>query len=201
MATPENASQGPENQLRFQPLTPGNWPAFERLFGERGACANCWCMYYRLPRKEFEAGKSGHGNKEAMRALVAAGRPAGILAFQGNQAIAWCAFAPRKDFVRLANSRIHKPIDELPVWSIPCLFVDKRFRRRGLAVQLLRGVIQYAAEHGIDTLEAYPVIPSGDGLPDAFAWMGPYASFEKAGFIVVDSTSKNRPMVRYRMKK
>jgi len=33
--------------------------------------------------------------------------------------------------------------------------------------------------------------------PDAFAWIGLYSSFEKAGFRIVDHTSKNRPTVRY----
>jgi len=31
----------------------------------------------------------------------------------------------------------------------------------------------------------------------AGAWIGLYRSFERAGFEIVDRTSKNRPMVRY----
>lgn len=34
-------------------------------------------------------------------------------------------------------------------------------------------------------------------LPDSFAWIGFYKSFGRAGFEIVDRTSKNRPMVRY----
>ena len=34
--------------LRVRPLTPKLWPALEDLFGERGACNGCWCMYWRI---------------------------------------------------------------------------------------------------------------------------------------------------------
>jgi hypothetical protein len=35
-------------KLRIRFLTPGLWPALEDLFGERGACNGCWCMYWRI---------------------------------------------------------------------------------------------------------------------------------------------------------
>lgn len=50
---------------------------------------------------------------------------------------------------------------------------------------------------GIKIIEAYPTIPTQEKLPDSFAWIGLYKSFERAGFEIVDTTSKNRPMVRY----
>lgn len=183
--------------LRFEALTKKNWGMFEQLFGPKGACGNCWCMYYRLKKAEFTEGKQNNGNKEAMKDLVWEDRPTGILGFYEDIPIAWCAFAPRQDFSRLARSRVHKPIDDKLVWSIPCTFIDKRFRRQGVSVQLLTGVIAYAREQGIRVLEAYPTIPTTEKLPDSFAWIGLYKSFERAGFEIVDRTSKNRPMVRY----
>jgi len=129
--------------------------------------------------------------------LVWDGKPTGILAIYQDKAIAWSAFAPREHFIRLENSRVHKRIDNKPVWSIPCIFISKEYRKKGLSVELLKGVIKYAKEYGIMTVEAYPTIPTKDKLPDAFAWIGIYKSFERAGFKIVDRTSKNRPMVRY----
>jgi hypothetical protein len=49
----------------------------------------------------------------------------------------------------------------------------------------------------IGVIEAYPTIPTRVPLADSFAWIGLYSAFEKAGFKIVDRTSKNRPMVRY----
>lgn len=185
------------SQITFEPLTMANWAKFVQLFGAKGACGNCWCMYYRLKKADFNEGKADDGNKEAMQNIVKEGKPTGILGFYEGQPIAWCAFAPREHFIKLENSRVHKRIDNNPVWSIPCFFIDKKFRRQGISVELLKVVINYAKEHNIKIIEAYPTIPTKESLPDSFAWIGLYKSFERAGFEIVDNTSKNRPMVRY----
>jgi len=185
------------NQLTFEPLTKANWNNFVQLFGSKGACGNCWCMYYRLKKSDYQEGKADDGNKAAMKELVWKERPTGILGFYEGQAIAWCAFAPREDFIKLESSRVHKRIDDKIVWSIPCFFIDKNFRRHGVSSELLKGVIRYAREVGIKIIEAYPTTPTQEKLADSFAWIGLYKSFERAGFEIADRTSKNRPMVRY----
>jgi GNAT superfamily N-acetyltransferase len=184
-------------QLTFEPLTKDNWGKFLQLFGNKGACGNCWCMYYRLKKQDYQEGKQDDGNKNAMKEIVWDNRPAGVLGFYDGQPIAWCAFAPREDFQKLEKSRVHKRIDDQPVWSIPCFFIDKAFRRHGVSVELLKGVINYARKEGIKIIEAYPTTPTQEKLPDSFAWIGLYKSFERAGFTIVDQTSKNRPMVRF----
>ena len=184
-------------QLTFEPLTKDNWGKFLQLFGNKGACGNCWCMYYRLKKQDYQEGKQDDGNKNAMKEIVWDNRPAGILGFYDGQPIAWCAFAPREDFQKLEKSRVHKRIDDQPVWSIPCFFIDKNFRRHGVSVELLKGVINYARKEGIKIIEAYPTTPTQEKLPDSFVWIGLYKSFERAGFAIVDQTSKNRPMVRF----
>ena len=184
------------HQLRIEPLSQANWHQFEQLFGTKGACGNCWCMSFRLKNKDFDAGKMNDGNKTAMHNLVRAGKPAGILGFIGDLPMAWCAFAPREDFIKLANSRIHKPIDDESVWSIPCFFIAKNYRNQGLSVAMLKAIIQYAREQKIKVIEAYPTIPTKGKLPDTFARIGLYKSFERAGFQIVDQKSQYRPMVR-----
>lgn len=183
--------------LKFEPLSKTNWDKFVELFGEKGACGNCWCMSFRLNKADFEEGKVNEGNKNAMKQLVWKDQPTGLLCFYEDIPVAWCAFAPREDFLKLEKSRVHKRIDDKPVWSVPCTFIAKDFRRQGVSVALMKGLIQYAKEKGIKIIEAYPTIPTQEKLPDAFAWIGLYKSFERAGFEIVDRTSKNRPMVRY----
>jgi GNAT superfamily N-acetyltransferase len=185
------------NQLTFEPLTKSNWSKFLILFGKNGACGNCWCMYYRLSRPDFHEGKYNDSNKNAMKEIVWADKPSGILAFYEGEAIAWCAFAPREDFIKLEKSRVHKRIDNKKVWSIPCLFISKNFRRSGISVELLKGAINYARLNNIEIIEAYPTIPTKEKLPDSFLWVGLYKSFERAGFEIVDRTSKNSPTVRF----
>ena len=184
------------SSITVEPLTKKNWEKFLALFGDKGACGNCWCMYYRLSKSEFQEGKFDDGNMLAMKELVFSNSPTGVLAIHEGRAIAWCAFAPREDFVKLKKSRVHKPIDDQKVWSLPCTFIHKDFRRQGVSVALLKGLINYAKTTEIKIIEAYPTIPTQEKLPDSFAWIGLYKSFERAGFKIVDRTSKYRPMVR-----
>ena len=184
-------------ELTIEPVTKRNWNMLVQLFGEKGACGNCWCMYFRLKKADFQQGKVNDGNKHALKEIIFNDRPAGLLAIYEEQPIAWCAFAPREEFIKLENSRVHKRIDDKRVWSIPCLFIDKHFRRLGISVELLKGVAMYAKTKGIQVIEAYPTIPTTETIPDSFAWIGIYKSFERAGFEIVDTTSKHRPMVRY----
>ena len=38
--------------MKIRELSPELWPAFEALFGEKGACAGCWCMFWRTEKGE-----------------------------------------------------------------------------------------------------------------------------------------------------
>jgi GNAT superfamily N-acetyltransferase len=187
-------------KLTFHPANASRWKDLEELFGERGACGGCWCMFWRLPRKEFDAGK-GTGNKRALKRIVTAGREPGILAYRGEEPIGWCALAPRQDYVALERSRILKPVDDQPVWSISCLFIKKPYRRRGVSAQLLGAAVEFAAAHGALIVEGYPVEPSMEKMPDPFLWHGIPSAFSKAGFHEVARRSKSRPIMRFEIVK
>jgi len=181
--------------LKVRPLTPKNWPDLEKLFGPKGACAGCWCMYWRLRRSVWEKQK-GEKNRRALQKIVESGDPTGVLAYDGDKPVGWCAVAPRQDFVVLENSRILKPVDDQPVWSLPCFFVAKEYRRKGVNAQLLQGAVEYAKKCGAKIVEGYPHDPKSGKMADAFAWTGFASAFEKAGFKEVARRSKTRPMMR-----
>jgi len=63
--------------LTFVRLTCKNWNQFVELFGEKGECGNCWCMYYRLKNTDFKEGKLDDGNRNAMKELVWQNKPNG----------------------------------------------------------------------------------------------------------------------------
>ena len=128
-------------EINFKELTSGTWRDFEKLFGERGACEGCWCMYWRLPNREYKDNR-GSSNKKLMHQLVKGGEEIGILMYFNDNPIGWCSVAPREKFIRLDNSRILKPVDNKNVWSIVCFFIDKKYRRKGYSVNLLQGLIE-----------------------------------------------------------
>lgn len=182
--------------MKIHPLTPDRWEDFEALFGKNGACGGCWCMLWRLPRKEFDAAK-GDGNREMMKALVASGAEPGLLAYFGKEAVGWCATAPRADYPALERSRILKPVDEQPCWSVACLFVHRKYRKQGVATELLKAAAKHVRRRGGKILEGYPVEPRGDKpIPAAFAWTGVPSAFIAAGFKEVARRSETRPIMR-----
>lgn len=186
-------------QLTIRPLTPARWDDFEELFGPRGACGGCWCMFWRLSRAEFNKNK-GAGNRQLMRDLVGAGVAPGILAYLDGEPVGWCAVAPRTAYSALERSRILQPVDDTPVWSISCLFVRKDCRKKGLSVALLRGAIEFVRERGGSIVEGYPVEPQKKEMPAAFAWTGLASAFLKAGFRECARRSETRPIMRHVIK-
>lgn len=182
-------------KLETRPLTPDLWADLEVLFGERGACGGCWCMWWKLSRSEFERSK-GAKNKRAMRKIVADGPPPGILAYVNGQPAGWCALAPRDSYPSLERSRVLKPVDDKQVWSVTCFFIARPFRNRGLSSKLLKAAVAFARDHGARIIEGYPVEPRKGRMPDAFAWTGLPASFTRAGFKEVLRRSPTRPIMR-----
>ena len=182
--------------LEFHPLTSNRWKDFERLFGERGACGGCWCMFWRIKRSDFDRQK-GEGNRKAMKAIVNSGEVPGILAYEGKKAVGWCSVAPRPTFPVLNRSRILKEIDDTPVWSVVCFFIDKGYRNKGLSVRLLQAAAEYIKQKGGAVLEGYPVEPRKGIMPAAFAWTGLASAFKKAGFLEVARRSETRPIMRF----
>jgi GNAT superfamily N-acetyltransferase len=186
-------------RIGFHPVTAGRWSEVEELFGERGACGGCWCMFWRLPRKEFDANK-GTGNKRALKKIVKDGDQPGIIAYLGKEPIGWCSVAPREQFIALERSRILKPVDAQAVWSISCLFVKKAYRRRGISAGLLRAAVEFAAKQGARVIEGYPVEPSMEKMPDPFLWHGVPSAYKAAGFSEVLRRSKSRPIMRIQVR-
>ena len=178
----------------FHPLTSDRWRDFETLFGPKG-CGGCWCMWWRLTRSEFERQK-GEDNRQAMKALVESGEVPGILAYAEGEPVGWCSVAPREAFGALQRSRILKPVDEQPVWSVVCFFIAKAHRRKGLTVELLKAAVDYAAAHGAKVVEGYPVEPKKADAPDAFMYTGIASAFRRAGFVEVARRSETRPIMR-----
>ena len=188
-----------KSSYKFYPVTKENWKDFELLFGDKGACAGCWCMYWRVKSSVWEKQK-GDGNKNAMKKIIFSGNIPGIIAYRNNEPVGWCSVAPREDFSRLDNSRILKPVDEKSVWSVVCFFIHKNYRNQGLSIALLNTAKKFVKSKGGKILEGYPVEPKKDKMPDAFAWTGISAAFQSAGFKEVARRSETRPIMRFYLK-
>jgi GNAT superfamily N-acetyltransferase len=188
-----------KSRFNFFPVTTENWKDFEKLFGEKGACGGCWCMSWLLTKKDFDANK-GAGNKKKMKKLIDSNSQPGILAYFNDEPVGWCAVAPREKYIRLEKSRVLSKIDDKPVWSVPCFFIKKEFRRKRLSTEILKAAIQFCKLKGAKIIEGYPAEPYANNIPAVFAWTGFPSSFRKAGFKEAARRSKARPIMRFSIK-
>ena len=184
------------DDVEIKPLTLSNWEDFERLFGPRGAYGGCWCMWWRLTRKEFEEGQ-GEANRQAMKAIVQSGEIPGLLAYSNGEPCGWCSVAPREQFSSLERSRVLKRMDDKDVWSIVCFFIQKNFRGTNLNLKLILGAIEYVKSRGGEIIEAYPTLLKSDKAPPVSTYMGLSKIFERAGFKEVHRPSKSKVIMRY----
>jgi GNAT superfamily N-acetyltransferase len=182
-------------KFTFRPLTYERWKDFEKLFGPRGACAGCWCTYWILKRSEFDALRKDDSTKKFFKKIIKKGPPPGILSYEGNTAVGWCAIQPRKNYPVLQNSRILKPVDDKPVWSIVSFYIQSKYRKQGLTVSLIKEAVKFANSRGAKIIEGYPVEPKKITAP-VFIYTGIASAFRKAGFKEVARRSETRPIMR-----
>jgi GNAT superfamily N-acetyltransferase len=182
-------------KLDVHPLTNDRWEDLVELFNRPGASIvrGCWCMYYR------KSGQSGVGpgaaNKRALRSLVDSGGVPGLIGYEEGRPVGWISLGPREEYEKLRRSPVMKSVDDKPVWSIVCFFVDKQARGRGVSEALLKGAIDYARSQGATLLEAYPVDKDAPSHPD-FMFFGAKTMYDRAGFKEVARRKETRPVVR-----
>jgi len=188
-----------KSKYKFFTVSKENWKDFTKLFGEKGACAGCWCMYWRLSSSQWKK-QQGAGNKNGIKKIIFSNTSPGILVYDGDIPIGWCSISPRQKFIRLENSRILKPVDEKSVWSVVCFFIDKNYRKKGVSVELLQAAKKYVKSCKGKIIEGYPVAPKDGKYPDTFAYTGLANAFKEAGFKEVIRRSETRPIMRFYLK-
>jgi GNAT superfamily N-acetyltransferase len=180
--------------VEFHPLVPERWLDLEKLFGKHGASGGCWCMWWRQTRSEFSR-QHGEPNRLAFKAVVDSGVVPGLLAYSDVQPVGWCAVEPRESYPALDRSRTLARIDDEPVWSITCFYINRHFRGKGLMRGLLAAAIDWSGKQGAEIVEAYPV-DSQVRLSNASVYTGVVPVFREAGFVEVLRRSKRRPIMR-----
>lgn len=179
-------------KLTVRPLTPDLWPALEDLFGRNGACGGCWCMYFRIGSAYRQRPQAK--NKAAFHGMVNLGPPPGLLAFEGELAVGWCQLTLRDALPYLERTWRLKRVDDLPVWSLSCLYVRIGYRRRGVTSTLIAAALKAAKRANAPALEAYPFdageSPSASGT-------GYCSTFARAGFKTVARRIPARPIMRH----
>lgn len=190
-----------EPQISCEPLTMSRWGDIETVMGSgSGVCSQCWCMYWRLPRKQFEA-SLGDENRRQFKARVEAGPPPGLIAYEDGEPVGWVQVGPRADVPnwngsrRLSGATEDAPADDPGVWGISCFVTKAGCRGRGIARGMLEAAIDWARDNGATVLDACPVETADKRQPISL-YHGVASSFRRAGFGEVARRRADRPLMR-----
>jgi GNAT superfamily N-acetyltransferase len=168
------------------PLTPDRFEDFADVINPNRRTTHCWCLSHRLRAKDIE--ELGKGDREqAMRRLTERENPPGVVTYLDGAPVGWCNIGPRAEIPRVDRSKLIRPVDAVPVWSIVCVVVRGGHRKQGVTSHLIEGAVDYAASRGAPAVEAYPVEPEGR-MDTTMAFVGTRSMFENAGFEVVGTT-------------
>jgi GNAT superfamily N-acetyltransferase len=168
------------------PVTPDRFDDFADVVNRSRRANHCWCLSHRLTTTEIK--QLGEGSREqAMRRLCERDHPPGVVTYRNGEPVGWCNIGPRAEITRLARSRLIRPVDDVPVWSIVCVIVRSGHRGQGVTRPLIEGAVAYAASHGAPAVEAYPVDPRAR-MDLTMAFVGIRPMFERAGFSVLGTS-------------
>jgi GNAT superfamily N-acetyltransferase len=178
-------------------LTPATWPDFERMFAKHKGCSGgCWCVFHICPSGEFNR-LGRDGRKERHHAMLEAGRTSGVICYLDEIPVGWCQFGPAESFEQINRGKAYRQYresdDVQPDWRITCVFVDKDYRRLGLARKVLSEAMTAIANQGGGIVEAYPMEVPGVARPQ---YTGSVAMYEREGFENISPLGKNHFLMR-----
>jgi L-amino acid N-acyltransferase YncA len=176
----------------YHPVTPERLAELERFSKAHGKFRYCSCMRWRLASADYKR-STKESRIAALDKLVEQETPIGVLAYRDGEPVGWVSVAPRETYAALERFKALPRIDDLPVWSVVCFFVDSQARGQGLTLGLLRAAVSYAVSQGAKILEGYPVEPGAR----LYTYMGSVAMFREAGFEEVAQPAEGRPIMRY----
>ena len=185
----------------IRPLTADGLDDIAILFDQPGDPKWCWCASFHiqgsvkgLPRDE---------NRAVLTVRTITGPSPGLVASRGGRPIGWVSLGPRENFAKLATraygGESQPAVGE--VWSIVCFVVDPRERGRGHARRLLAAAVGHARASGATIIEAHPIDPGAERIPNPVTYAGTLRMFLDAGFRIVGERPVGavrwpRPIVR-----
>ena len=135
-------------EFLIKPLDPDTWDAFARLVEKHnGVWGGCWCLTFHP--KTPDMGKTVDGNCAAKQRLVEEGEAHAALVFDGHAAVGWCQFGSPAELPRITHRKeSEENVVEPADFRLTCFFVDRDYRREGVAKAALGGALDLIAGSG-----------------------------------------------------
>jgi GNAT superfamily N-acetyltransferase len=182
------------DELTVRALSSDTWDAFADL-AERhnGVFGGCWCTWFHT--MSAEKTRTVEGNRALKERLVREGKAHAALVFDGDVAIGWCEYGSCAELPNIYHRQQYDAEADLrPDYRITCIFVDKRYRRRGVSALALRGAVELIADAGGGIVEGYPHDPESRRV--AVLYNGTRSQFEREGFELVRRKGQRNTVMR-----
>ena len=164
-------------------------------------------MYYQRPRggtmKGLTPSERRTKNRRDKKFLVDDGKAHGVLLYDQENAIGWCAYGAKTEFPRIDNGRNYKRLDlkDEPekLWRITCFFVDRHYRGKGVANLALKAALLSIKNQGGGVVEAYPVTHKSAKAWSKWSnwfWFGTESMYEREKFKVVSPLGPHHLLMR-----
>jgi ribosomal protein S18 acetylase RimI-like enzyme len=192
--------------LRVVPAADAPMDDVEAVFGTKGDPAHCWCQWYKIPGSDWRAIGDEALHDRLAAQLAAPGAGPGLLAYDGDTPVGWCAIEPRANLPRLKQSRLiagstpNPDLDEPGIWSLSCFVVPRAYRRRGVGKALTEAAVEFARANGARIVEGYAIDHHvREKTPAAELFHGTVSMFENAGFEEVARPKDDRAIMQLRL--
>jgi GNAT superfamily N-acetyltransferase len=145
-----------------------------------------------------EKGESSEANRAYKELLVREGKAHAALVFDGDVAVAWCQYGSPDELPGIYHLKEYNAgrSGKGPDYRLTCFFVDRNYRRKGVAAVALRGALDLIAKVGGGVVEAYPQDTMGKRTSGSFLYNGTRSLFERAGFSYERPKGKNHCVMR-----
>ena len=181
----------------IRPLDESTWEAFAALVERHnGIFGGCWCIWFH-PDCE-ERGQGYDGNRALKKKLVEQGAAHAALVFDGDEAIAWAEYGTVEELPNIHHRKEWEAgLVSEPDFRVTCIFVDKRYRKAGLAEVALRGALDLIAAQGGGTVEGYPHdLSDGKKMSASFVYNGTRRMYERVGFTFERTKGQRNTVMR-----
>jgi GNAT superfamily N-acetyltransferase len=170
------------SEFTVKALGPDTWDAYAALMERHnGVWGGCWCTWFHTMNAEKT--HTVEGNRSLKEQLVRAGKAHAALVFDGDLAVAWCQYGGPAELPNINHRKEYEATSkQAPDYRLTCFFVDKKYRRRGVAGVALQGALELIAQAGGGVVEAYPQDTEGKKVSASHLYSATRSLFADAGF-------------------
>lgn len=174
------------NKIKLVDVTDANFDLIPRPANKKFNCHEC---FYWIGKKDGRLDQQSQKRKWFARKNEMYGSVGKLLYIQGEpNPIGFVQFGPIKEF-ETAKLFYLKDNNLLPKdgWCITCLTVDNKYRRKGLASQMVKKILSQLSRKGVASVDAYPAAVESD-LNDIST--GTISLWQKLGFKTIVEGSR-----------